>query len=70
MVVLFETNLALLQLLLLELVHVLLVSPVAEVVRLDYDIKVVLQHQDGDVDHYEEKKKMSNLRPVPRIVML
>ena len=48
MVVLSEANLALLQLLLLELVHVLLVPPVAEVVRLDYDIKVVLQHQDDD----------------------
>ena len=52
MVVLSEANLALLQLLLLELVHVLLVPPVAEVVRLDYDIKVVLQHEDGDDDHY------------------
>ena len=29
-----------------------------------------LHYDDGDVDHYEGKKKMSNLRPVPRIVML
>ena len=45
-------HLALLQLLLLQLVHILFVPSVAKVVRLDYDIKVVLQHQDGDEDHY------------------
>ena len=39
-------HLALLQLLLLQLVHILFVPSVAKVVRLDYDIKVVLKRHD------------------------
>ena len=37
------------------------------------DIKLLpcaLHYNDGDGDHYEGKKKISNLRPVPRIMMM
>ena len=54
----YMDDLPLLQLLLLELMHVLLVAPVPQVVGLDHDVEVVLQQGRGLVKLNSSSSKL------------